>query len=422
MGDLVRFELKKLLTRRVNIIACVGFALVLCVIMLISVTGSKTETSDGTVYAGLDAITYLRQREASHAGELTPRRVEQDVRAYQDALFERIDPAQVAGMTYEDLAILIGTTYADDPARLDMIFDDYYEELLSPWAKTGESVMQTAARVSSEDVTDFYGALSARIEQMLDGDGAAWEYTEAEKSYWLDKQAGIEAPVAKGYAGSWEQILNCLGFLVLAMAVICVALTPLFGGEYQQGTDAVILATRHGRSRLVWAKVIAGLAFTTGYFALCAAIVTGLSLAFYGADGAGLPLQNTALRSPYPLTVGQAVLVSMGVAYVMALGFAALTMLLSARLRSQLGVLAIVMVLLFVTGFVGGFGISAIIHVRYLFPLNALSASALFWSYVSYAFGPVVLDLPTMVTLTYLVATAALVPLAARGFARHQVR
>ena len=80
------------------------------------------------------------------------------------------------------------------------------------------------------------------------------------------------------------------------------------------------------------------------------------------------------------------------------------------------------MVLLFVTGFVGGFGISAIIHVRYLFPLNALSASALFWSYVSYAFGPVVLDLPTMVTLTYLVATAALVPLAARGFARHQVR
>lgn len=422
MGDLVRFELKKLLTRRVNVIACVGFALVLCVIMLISVTGSKTETSDGTVHAGLDAITYLRQHEAGHAGELTPQRVEQDVRAYQDALFERIDPAQVTGMTYEDLAVLIGTTYADDPTRLDMIFDDYYEELLSPWAKTGESVMQTAARVSSEDVADFYGALSARIEQMLDGDGAAWEYTDAEKSYWLDKQAGIEVPVVKGYAGGWEQILNCLGFLVLAMAVICVALTPLFGGEYQRGTDAVILATRHGRSRLVWAKVIAGLAFTTGYFVLCAAIVVGLALAFYGADGAGLPLQNTALRSPYPLTVGQAVLIGMGTAYVMALGFAALTMLLSARLRSQLGVFAIVMVLLFVTGFVGGFGISAIIHVRYLFPLNALSASALFWSYVSYAFGPVVLDLPTMVTLTYLVATAALVPLAARGFARHQVR
>ena len=130
-------------------------------------------------------------------------------------------------MTYEDLAVLIGTTYADDPTRLDMIFDDYYEELLSPWAKTGESVMQTAARVSSEDVADFYGALSARIEQMLDGDGTAWEYTDAEKSYWLDKQAGIEVPVVKGYAGGWEQILNCLGFLVLAMAVICVALTPL---------------------------------------------------------------------------------------------------------------------------------------------------------------------------------------------------
>lgn len=422
MGDLVRFELKKLLTRRVNIVACVGFALVLCVIMLISVTGSKTETSDGTIHAGLDAITYLRQREASHAGALTQQRVAQDVQAYQDALFERIDPAQIAGMTYEDLAILIGTTYADDPARLDMIFDDYYEELLSPWAKTGESTMQTAARVSGEDVTNFYGALSARVGQMLDGDGAAWEYTDAEKSYWLSKQASVEEPVIKGYAGGWEQVLNCLGFLTLAIAVVCVALTPLFGGEYQRGTDAVILSTRHGHRRLVWAKVVAGLAFTSGYLALCVAIVVGFSLAFYGADGAGLPLQSAALRSPYPLTIGQAVLMGIGLAYVMALGFAALTMLLSARLRSQLGVFAIVMVLLFATGVIGGFGISAVIHVRYLFPLNALSASALFWSYVSYAFGPAVLDLPAMVALTYLAATAVLVPLAARGFARHQVR
>ena len=198
-------------------------------------------------------------------------------------------------------------------------------------------------------------------------------------------------------------------------------MTPLFSGEYQDRTDALVLATRHGRSRLVAAKLVAGFAFATGYFALCAAVVVGASLAFFGADGAELALQVVALRCPYAITMGQAALIGVGLAYLITLGFAALTMALSAKLRSQLAIFAIVAVLLFATAVIGGFGNGIVIHIRNLFPLNALNVGTLFWSYMSYPIGPVVLDLRAMVAIVYAVLAVACTTLAALGFRRHQV-
>ncbi len=405
MLDLIAFELKKIVMRRTSAVAVVGVAVLMCAIMLLNVTGSKTQTMDGTVYAGLDYITHERSVEESHAGALTAERIAADIEAYRDAAFAQIDPARVAAMAPEDLNALLDATY--DPATVDMLFDDYYETLFSPWAKQGESAVQTAARVTPDMAGAFYELNAQNLADMLAEGDSTWTFSEAEQAFWLDRMAGVEQPLVWGWTGGWQNILSCLAFFSLVIAAVCVAVTPLFSGEYQDRTDALVLATRHGRSRLVAAKLVAGFAFATGYFALCAAVVVGASLAFFGADGAELALQVVALRCPYAITMGQAALIGVGLAYLITLGFAALTMALSAKLRSQLAIFAIVAVLLFATAVIGGFGNGIVIHIRNLFPLNALNVGTLFWSYMSYPIGPVVLDLRAMVAIVYAVLAVA---------------
>ncbi|MBM6774543.1 hypothetical protein [Olsenella profusa] len=144
-------------------------------------------------------------------------------------------------------------------------------------------------------------------------------------------------PASLAPAGAQEPAAgDRAAFLVFAILAVCVTLAPAFSFEYQSGADAVVLATRRGRSTLVAAKVVAALAYATAYFVLCAAIVVGVSLAFYGAEGFGLSVQSMALSSPYPLTAGQAALACVGLMYAACLGFSCLTLALSSRTPSTL--------------------------------------------------------------------------------------
>ena len=109
--------------------------------------------------------------------------------------------------------------------------------------------------------------------------GGTWTYSDAERAYWTEKQGGVGEPLAYGYAGGWSDVLACLGFFAFAMVAVCIALTPVFSGEYQDRTDAVLLSSRYGRSKLVAAKIVAALAFATGGVMSAAAGYAGMHVA-----------------------------------------------------------------------------------------------------------------------------------------------
>ena len=137
-----------------------------------------------------------------------------------------------------------------------------------------------------------------------------------------------------------------------------------------------------------------------------------------GADGWNLPLQVAlGFDNPYPLTIGQAVLALYGLGYLVALGMAAFTLLLSAKMRSTMPVAAIPMAVVFL-GLLGLF-ITPLTKVAALTPLAGLNYA--FDRMLSYAAGPVVADLPTVLAVLYAIMLVALTPLAMRVFRRHQV-
>lgn len=420
MARLILFELKKMLTRRVALAANIGVVMFLVAIMALNVTQSRTANFAGEEFNGLAAIAYNRAEAEKYAGPVTAERAAADIAAYQELLFSRVDRDAVGEMTGEAVYSLIAQSFSPD--EVDELYNSYWSWLLRPWRVAREEPAQTAARVTPEMAADWYGAAAELTQQTLDdGQGGMWEYGQAERAYWTELRAGVPEPITYGYSGGWDNVVNCAAFLVFAILAVCVTLAPTFSFEYSSGADAVVLATRRGRSSLVAAKVVAGLAYATAYFALCAGIIVGVSLVFYGADGFGLSVQSMALSSPYPLTAGQAALVLVGLMYVACLGFACLTLAVSSRTRSTLSVFLADVAFVLVTGLVPSAGVGALERVLALFPINFANFSVLFSALESYLLGPVVLDLIGMVLLVYAVLALVSTPVAAISFRRHQV-
>lgn len=420
MARLILFELKKMLSRRVALAANVGVVVFLVAIMALNVTQNRTVNFSGEEFYGVEAIAYNRSEDEKHEGVVTAERAAEDVAAYQEMLFSRIDRDTVGEMTGAAVFSLIEQSFSSE--EFDEIYNSYWSWLFRPWRISGEEPAQTAARVTPEMAADWYGAADDLTQAALDdGQGGMWEYSEAERAYWTGMRSSVPEPIEYGYSGGWGNVVDCASFLVFPILVACVTLAPTFSFEYSSGADAVVLATRRGRSTLVAAKVAAALAYATVCFALCAGIIIGVSLVFYGADGFGLSIQSMALTSPYPLTAGQAALACVGLMYAACLGFSCLTLALSSRTPSTLAVFLTDVALVLLTGLVPSAGVGVLERVLAPFPINFSNFSMLFSALESYPLGPVVLDLICMVLLVYAALALVATPVAVVSFRRRKV-
>ena len=150
------------------------------------------------------------------------------------------------------------------------------------------------------------------------------------------------------------------------------------------------------------------------------AVAFGLPLAAFGLDGWNLPLQIANTTIPYPFTFLQAVLVNVGVVFLVLFAMIGLTLLLSAKMKSPYLVLIVLVPVLFIPLFLSPNGTTGAYNLI-LFLLPYRSTMPEIGKYLSYQFGGLVVDAFTMRAILYAALTAALLPLARLGFKRHQV-
>ena len=86
-----------------------------------------------------------------------------------------------------------------------------------------------------------------------------------------------------------------------------------------------------------------------------------------------------------------------------------------------MAIFAVCVALVFLTGLIPIGGNGVLLHVLYLFPINALNAQILFSTLVSYQAGPLVVDLAGVLAGLYALVLVACVPAAAIAFRCHQV-
>jgi len=297
----------------------------------------------------------------------------------------------------------------------------------SPIYGTIRSVFNTASkRFNMEDfqvlteaqADGYYSTWREKLEQSIlqtqMGDKAK------ERILALDEQ--VNTPFTFSYTDGYTRffvMVNTLGLISAFVMAVCVA--PLFSGEYSSGADQLILSSKQGKNRLISAKLFTGFSLTAIFGLVLLALAFCLSLAVFGSEGGNAPLQLYLILSPYPLTMGQTVLLLTVVSLFAYLMTAAITMLLSAKLKSSFGVIVLVSVLLIapMLGMVSERNIF-LYNLYHLFPTQMTSLSSTV-DVIQYEFGSLVIHPYVFLPLFALAVSVLLTPLAYHCFKHHQI-
>ena len=405
---LMKYEFLKILRRKSTLIIMAASLLLTAVFFGLPILQFQTYNQDG-VLEGLEGIAHEKEQYADSSVPLTNEYIAETIREVQE-LFENPDNVGYDGTEQ----FLIENAYWNGIAPREKLLDMIAENYADPNVSAGYNALPD---LDISNGTDFYQARQDKIEKILNDPSKG--LSEEEKAYWRDKNSRVAEPFPYGYFEGWEIIISAFELLMFAVLAICIVIAPVFAGEYQAGTDAVILSAKYGKTKVTAAKIAAALLFGVLAFTLHVVIAFALPLAAFGIDGWNLPLQINGTTVPYPMTFLEGTLINLGVIYLVLIAMIGLTLFLSARMKSPYLVLTVVVPVLFIPMFLSPNGTSGIYNLLvFLTPYQSLVPR--FGSYISYQFGSVVLDAFSMRAVVYAILALILLPLAGIGFKKHQ--
>lgn len=416
VGSLIKFELKKICSQRVTQVAVIVIAALLAWVTTFNITSqfALDPNAVGEEFEGASAIAQQKENADALAGSITDKAATDAIREWKtfmvgDEIAERYQwgDANVSADAKE-----YWDFYAPRGSYLSLI--------VGPWMQGFEMPVSVASRISTSTTLDLYGQAHQKVAAELAGGNSAFTYSEAEQSFWKEKASSVQTPVEYGYAGGWLDFFDMSVFLVFALIVCAIACASVFNTEYRERTDAVLLSTKLGKSKLGSAKVIASVIVASVVYLVMLAVLLGVPLAFFGTEGAGLPLQLRELCNVYSLSLGAAVLVICVVGYLVMLGLLGITLLLSSRMRFSMGILAIIAAIVIVPMMMSNLHNNVANHILFLFPYLALDANN-FFDIVSYSIGPLVIEYPVALAIFYAALFVAGTVLSRRWFSKHQV-
>ena len=406
---LIKYEFLKILRKKSTLIVMAASLLVTAFLFGLPVMQFQTYNQEGVI-KGVEGIAYEKEQAAEYSVPLTNEYITETIREVQQ-LFENPDNVGYDG----NEQFLIEDAYWNGIAPRESLLNVIAKNYSNPNESVGYNALP---EVDISEGTNFYGARQDKIEKLLNA--SSREMTEEQKAYWRDMNSKVDEPFQYGYSDGWEIIISSFELIMFALLAVCIVIAPVFSGEYQAGTDAVILSAKYGKTKLTTAKIIASYLFGVFAFTLHVVVALGLPLAAFGFDGWDLPLQIANTTIPYPFTFLQATLVNLGVVYLVLFAMIGLTLLLSAKMKSPYLVLIVLVPVLFIPLFLSPNGTTGAYNLT-LFLLPYRSTIPEIGKYISYQFGGLVLDAFTMRAILYAVLTVVMLPLARLGFKKHQV-
>lgn len=400
MRQLLYYEWKKLLGRKTNQVAIL-LGLLLVVICNVAQIQGESLTANGKEWKGAEAILKQQEIENALADQLDEEFLTDFLREYQRQI-----AGNPSGYDYSliqpksNLFALIAKNYVEWNEYLD------YE---------------TLSGISTENGIGFYDRRMEKIETLLNAEYSYGNYTEAEKQYWLEKAGAVSTPFQWGGKDVWNIIWTGIGLLFYQFLVVGLCIAPVFAGECQNRTDALLLTTKYGKNRAISAKLPVSFTFSFLYITLCGLISVGINMALLGTKGWNLPIQLWDTLYPYEWTVAQACFINLCVMILIALLLTAFSLMLSAISKSPVIVLAVDVLLFFGTAFLPFSRSSGLWNkIVRLAPLNCCTLKNVLNSYNDYPFGNLIISYLGMIFLIYIFLTIICTLCAGKGFQRYR--
>lgn len=418
MKDLLVFELKKIIRKKLNIVVLLGSFILLVILFILPVVQFISFDKDGNQRRGFSAIKLEKQRHEELSGALTEERIKKDILQYQE-LFHNPN----------NVIINDGKKELNDSTFSKYVAPKmYYWGLINNNYGLPNIYDYSFSEIKNLDIrneANFYNQKNKKISQLLDANYKDWNYSDQEKSFWLEKSSGISIPYEYGYHEGWKTLLNCIELMSLFIITICICIAPIFSGEYQSGADNIILSSKYGKSKLIFSKILAAFIFSMVVYTLYILVALGIVLLSFGIDGWNLPIQIINSIIPYSLTFLSAIIICIITLYLVMLAMVSITLLLSAKMKTSFSVLISIISIIIIPFF---FKISETNgiwnHIYMLLPstscLPVFNLDAT--NYFSYPFPRFTLDVLAMRIISYSIISIICVPFAYNIFKRHQVR
>lgn len=405
---LVKYEFLKILRKKSTFIVMAVSLILTGFLFGLPVMQYQIYDQDGVI-KGAEGIAFEKEQYAELSVPLSEEYIAETIREVR-RLFE--DPDNVGYDGNE--RFLIGDAYWNKVAPREKLLNLIANTYSDPNERWGYNNLPD---LDIKEGTHFYQRMEEKIQAVLDSPSRA--LSREQKEYWGSMADKADTPLQYGYYGGWEIIINSFELLMFALLAVCIVVAPVFSGEYQSGTDAVILSAKYGKTKFTTAKITASFLFGTATFILHILVAFVLPLAAFGIDGYDLPVQIANTAIPYPFTFLQAVLINIGIIYLVLLAMIGLTLMLSAKMKSPYFVLIILVPVLFIPMFLTPNGTTGAYNLT-LFLLPYRASMPELGKYISYQFGGQVLDALTVRAVLYGVLAVILPPLASLGFKKHQ--
>ena len=278
--------------------------------------------------------------------------------------------------------------------------------------------MEDFQGLTEKQAEEFYAMRRDKLVQLMEAAGMS----DRAKEEVLASDAQIEIPFTFSYTDGYTRsftLMYTTGLIAAFVMAICIA--PLFSGEYTSGADQLILTSKYGKNRLISAKLFTGFSLAAILCLVLTAIVYALSMLVFGFDGGNAPFQLYAPLSPYPLTMGQTALLLTVCAFFACILSAAITMLLSTKLKSPFGVIILISLLLVVPMFIDIPNTNIwLYNLSHLLPTNMLSLSVVADG-IQYELLGLVIKPYAFLPIFAAAVSAVLTPFAYRSFKKHQI-
>lgn len=332
MRMLLQYELKKILMKK----STIAVFLVMFVINLVSVgiSGSLGSTYvNGEFY---ETHVERNRIERENGVELSGRKLDDVLLKEMKMAYQKIDWTS-SDYKWTDIYKEEVRKYSDIEYRLKM------------WGLGGNLLGETSTAGIAGASTG--GVLYAVREQVQEQMYENYFLSDSEVSYWEEKDFAVEKPFTYQYAAAYESFLNMQGNYMICMLMSffsAVSMVSIFSDEHVRKTDQLVLSTQFGRKKVYFAKLLAGSFVTFGTALLLLLTAIAGKIYSYGWEGFDAAIQvAVAYWYPYPMTIGQACLISSGLLLLSSVLVSIFTMLLAELLRNSVGAMAIVVGLLF---------------------------------------------------------------------------
>lgn len=174
---------------------------------------------------------------------------------------------------------------------------------------------------------------------------SVWEdlgLSKSEMEFWQEQETQIKTPYVYQHHEAYLTLTSCfqtVGVFVLLLIPIC--LTGVFSEEHTRKTDQIILCSALGKTKIYWAKIMAGISFAVISAILLSLFTFITVICLHGADGSQAVFQLIYKVSSDPITCGQAILIMYGNMIFAAIVTSTFVMVLSELLHSNIAALAV---------------------------------------------------------------------------------